>query len=491
MGNAMKRTPSMLVPSNASIKSKSGSPPPPATPPPTTPPAARISSDRDSDTASIATSKEKKGSIRSRMGKAIKRTSSMLTPATPRSSGSIDSMDTKIDVSPAVLSPPPTVSTAPLVSPIAESPVIVQPAFASFSSPPPEQAQAVTVSGTSDDLPLPPTDDLASVPATSTVTDEPEAMSESDLSPPVRADVIAPETEKAQEPETEKVQQVEPEDIPAAPQMQIERSNSTSSYEVVSAPQEEEVQLSSQEEVQPTHHVDLQPESQNEVSPAAPKQEEAKPDVHEEEEKEEQNEPALTAEKVEPTVLEEVPVFIAVEEPQVASHDEQNILLPTGSSLELPSTHQPPALSDFEIDLAEALADEPEHSTNGSASLHEPVSKAPLALAIEKPKLEIIHPLSPVFPSHSHSHSHPLSISAANSTTTATTAVTVAAETDPLLPPTQANGSAAYPPGTKLSSGEATNSSSSKTSSAQGEKPFLDRFIEWLWSWIPWDAVVV
>ena len=489
MGNAMKRTPSMLVPSNASIKSKSGSPPPPATPPPTTPPATKTSSDRDSDTASIATSKEKKGSIRSRMGKAMKRTSSLLTPATPRSSGSIDSMDTKIDVSPAVLSPPPTVSTAPLVSPIAESPVIVQPAFASFSSPPPEQAQAVTVSGTSDDIPLPPTDDLASVPATSTVTDEPEAMSESDLSPPVQAEVIAAEAEKVQEPETEK--EVEPEDIPAAPQMQIERSNSTSSYEVVSAPQEEEVQLSSQEEVQHTHHVDVQAESQNEDFPAAWKEEEAKPDAHEEEKEEEQNEPALTAEKAESTILEDVPVSTAVEESQLASHDEQTILLPTGtetlSSVEPSSTHQPPALTDVEIDLAEALADEPEHLPiiNGSAS-YEPVSKAPLEA--EKPKLEIVHPLSPVFPSHSH----PLSISAANSTTTATTTVTVAAETDPLLPPsTQANGSAAYPPGTKSAPAQGTNSSGSKTSSTRAEKPIIDRFIEWLWSWIPWDAVVV
>ena len=481
MGNAMKRTPSMLVPSNASIKSKSGSPPPPATPPPTTPPATKTSSDRDSDTASISTSKEKKGSIRSRMGKAMKRTSSLLTPATPRSSGSIDSMDTKIDVSPAVLSPPPTVSTAPAVSPIAESPVIVQPAFASFSSPPPEQAQVVTVSGTSDDIPLPPTDDLASVPATSIVTDEPEAMSESDLSPPVQAEVIAAEAEKVQEPETEK--QVEPEDIPAAPQMQIERSNSTSSYEVVSAPQEEEVQLASQEEVQHTHHVDVQAESQNEDFPAAWKEEEAKPDAHEEEKEEEQNEPALTAEKAESTVLEEVPVSTAVEESQLASHDEQTILLPTGTetlaSLEVPSTHKPPALTDFEIDLAEALADEPEHLPiiNGSAS-HEPVSKAPL---------EIVHPLSPVFPSHSH----PLSISAANSTTTATTTVTVAAETDPLLPPTQANGSAAYPPGTKSAPGQGTNKNGSKTSSTQAEKPFIDRFFEWLYSWIHWDAVVV
>lgn len=490
MGNAMKRTPSMLVPSNASIKSTSSSPPPPATPPPTTPPAAwKTSSDRDSDTASISTSKEKKGSIRSRMGKVMKRTSSMLTPATPRSSNSIDSMDTKIDVSPAVLSPPPTVSAAPLVSPIAESPVIVQPVFASFSSPPPEQAQAVTVSGPSDDLPLPPTDDLASVPATSIATDEPEAMSESDLSPPVQADVIAPETEEVQEPETEKVQ---PEDIPAAPQMQIERSNSTSSYEVVSAPQEEEVQLSSQEEVQYTHHVDVQSESQNEVSPAAPKEEQAKPDAQEEEEKE-QNEPALTAEKVEPTVLEEVPVSTAVEGPpqsQLASHDELNILLPTAtdSSLEPPSTHQAPALTDFETDLAEALADEPGPllpSINGSAS-HEPVSKAPPIQNEKQPKLEIIHPLSPVFPSHSH----PLSISTANSTTTtATTTVTVAAETDPLLPSTQANGAAAYPPGTtKSASAEGTNGNSSKP---QAEKPLMDRFIEWLWSWIPWDAVIV
>lgn len=348
------------------------------------------------------------------------------------------------------------------------------------------------MSGTSDDLPLPPTDVLASVPATSIVTDEPEAMSESDLSPPVQAAVIAPATEKVQEPETEKVQQVDPEDIPAAPQTQIERSNSTSSYEVVSCPLEEEVQLSSQEEVQYTHHVDVQSESQNEDSPAASKEEEAKPDDAHEEEEKEQNEPALTAEKVEPTVLEEVPVSTAVEGPpqsQLTSHDEQNILLPTGtetpSSLEPPSTpHQRPALTDFEIDLAEALADEPGPlpSVNGSTS-HEPVSKAPLES--EKPKLEIIHPLSPVFPSHSH----PLSISTANSTTTATTTVTVAAaETDPLLPPTQANGSAAYPPGTKSASAEGTNSNGSKT---QAEKPLMDRFIEWLWSWIPWDAVIV
>jgi hypothetical protein len=311
-------------------------------------------------------------------------------------------------------------------------------------------------------------------------------MSESDLSPPVQAAVIAPETEKVQEPETEKVQQVDPEDIPAVPQMQIERSNSTSSYEVVSAPQEEEVQLPSQEEV---HHVDVPSESQDEVSPAVSKEEEAKPDAHEEEEKE-QNEPTLTAEKVEPTVLEEVPVSTSVEGPsqsQPASHDEQSILPPTGtetpSSLHLPSTHQPPALTDFETDLAEALADEPEPllSINGSAS-HEPVSKAP-PLESGKPKLEILHPLSPVFPS--------LSISAANSTTTATTTVTVAAETDPLLPSTQAKGSPSYPPGTKSASAGGTNGNGSKPSPTQAEKHLMDRFLEWLWSWIPWDAVVV